>query len=137
MKLCIFISSFAIFISSFTSTLGANLDILEGKNCLRVDKYCQRGDTIVKEEIKNSKSSEISNNKIPVSIIKIISLKCFKNNCILYSGTSTAYVSWILGILAVLALVGILLLLLCTGACAGCCLCCGGAAGDSNKKEKK
>ena len=38
--------------SNLSSTLGANSDILEGKNCIRKDSYCQRGDIVVKEEIK-------------------------------------------------------------------------------------
>ena len=54
---CSFFSYFTIFFSSFTihilfsnlsSTLGANLDILEDKNCSREDK-------IVKDEITFSK----------------------------------------------------------------------------------
>ena len=57
----LFISSFTICITSFTIymlvgnssiTLGANFYILKDANFIREDKYCQRGDKTVKEEIK-------------------------------------------------------------------------------------
>ena len=45
------ISSFTIYIVVFnlSSTLGANLDILEDKNCKKGDKYSQRGDKKVRK----------------------------------------------------------------------------------------
>ena len=54
----LFISPFPIFISfcNFFSMLGANLNSPEDRNCKSEGKYCQRGDKIVKEEIKGFQS---------------------------------------------------------------------------------
>ena len=41
---------------NLSSTLGANLDILEDNNCKIKDKYCRRGDKVVEEEIKRFQS---------------------------------------------------------------------------------